>query len=164
MPRRRSPRPPNQAARRLIILLFVLLVGYFLYREFQRSAVDIQIQVPDTSGNNPTAQPAPAQGGASADWYQLFFSTPKYPDKKEYHHGGIDEQLVAFINTATKTIDLADYDFHLENVANALAQAAIRGVRVRMVTDTDTLTNDDPKLQKAFGILKQANIPIVDDQ
>jgi phosphatidylserine/phosphatidylglycerophosphate/cardiolipin synthase-like enzyme len=148
----------------LIILLFVLLVGYFLYREFQRSAVDIQIQVPGTSGSNPTAQPAPAQGGASADWYQLFFSTPKYPDKKEYHHGGIDEQLVAFINTATKTIDLADYDFDLENVANALAQAANRGVRVRMVTDTDTLTNDDPKVQKAFGILKQANIPIVDDQ
>ena len=49
-------------------------------------------------------------------------------------------------------------------MANALAKAAARGVRVRMVTDSDTLTNDDPKVQKAFDILKQANIPIVDDQ
>jgi phosphatidylserine/phosphatidylglycerophosphate/cardiolipin synthase-like enzyme len=105
-----------------------------------------------------------ATSGSQQGWYQLFFTTPKYPDKQEYHHGGIDEQLVAFINSAKQTIDLADYDFDLENVARALAQAADRGVRVRMVTDTDTLTNDDPKIQTAFDILKQASIPIVDDQ
>ena len=72
---------------------------------------------------------------------------------------------MAFINTATKTIDLADYDFDLENVATALAQATERDVRVRMVTDSDTLNNDNNQaIQQAFGILKQANIPIVDDQ
>ena len=60
---------------------------------------------------------------------------------------------------------MADYDFDLENVANALAKAAGRGVRVRMVTDTDTLTKRRPaRSQKAFGIPSngQAKIPIVD--
>src|SRR5262249_34170196 len=112
----------------------------------------------------PAGAPAPAPSQAPGGWYDIYFTTPRYPDKPEYHHGGIDTQLVAVINSAQKTLDIAIYDFDLENVANALAQAAARGVRVRMVTDTDTLTNDDPKVQRAFDILKQANIPIVDDQ
>jgi len=91
-------------------------------------------------------------------------TTPIYPDKPEYHHGGLDEQLVSFINSATTTIDVAIYDFDLEDVAGALAQAAARGVRVRMVTDTDTLTSDDPKIKKALGVIKKAKIPIVDDE
>ncbi len=87
-----------------------------------------------------------------------------WADKPEYHHGGIDAQLVEFLNTATTTIDMAVYDFDLENVAQALAQAAGRGVRVRMVTDTDTLTNPNAQVQRAFAIVKRAKIPIVDDQ
>jgi phosphatidylserine/phosphatidylglycerophosphate/cardiolipin synthase-like enzyme len=163
MSRRRTQRQPRGRGTGLTIIVLVLLVGYFLYREYQRGALDIPVEVPIPTGGGPTAEPGVPQS-ESGDWYQLFFTTPKYPDKPEYHHGGIDEQLVAFINTAAKTIDLADYDFDLENVANALAEAAGRGVRVRMVTDTDTLTNDDPKIQKAFGILKKAKIPIVDDK
>jgi phosphatidylserine/phosphatidylglycerophosphate/cardiolipin synthase-like enzyme len=37
-------------------------------------------------------------------------------------------------------------------------------VRVRMVTDTDTLEHDDPAIQAAFKQVKDAQIPIVDDQ
>jgi len=33
-----------------------------------------------------------------------------------------------------------------------------------MVTDTDTLTNNDPKIQKAFNILKHAKITIIGDE
>lgn len=118
-----------------------------------------------------TAVSAPAGGqGSSAavysqsgGWYQLFFSNPRYPDRREYHRDGIDAHLAALLDTATATIDIAIYDFDLENVANALARAAGRGVRVRMVTDSDTLTNDDAAVQRAFAIVKGARIPIVDD-
>ena len=74
----------------------------------------------------------------------------------------MDENWSHLSTRRKQTIDAADYDFDLENVANALASAA-RGVRVRMVTDTDTLTNDNPRFRR-FDILKQAKIPIVDDQ
>jgi phosphatidylserine/phosphatidylglycerophosphate/cardiolipin synthase-like enzyme len=72
---------------------------------------------------------------------------------------------VALMDRSTKTMDVADYDFDLADVADAMARAAGRGVRVRMVTDTDTLTNTkNEAVQAAFGTLKQAKIPIVDDQ
>lgn len=140
----------------ITVILVILLLAFFAYREFQSN------QTPQ-SPLPPTTAPSSPQTGTTG-WYDVYFSTPKYPDKPEYHHGSIDEQLVAFINTATKTIDLAAYDFDLENVSNALAQAVSKGVRVRMVTDTDTITNKNQAIQKAFGVLKQANIPIVDDQ
>jgi phosphatidylserine/phosphatidylglycerophosphate/cardiolipin synthase-like enzyme len=145
-----------------VIAVLLLLVGLYVFLQYQRTGSVLPPISRDLP--TPTSAPANAPTAPSSDWYEVYFTTPRYPDKPEYHQGGLDEKLVAFINTATKTIDLADYDFDLSNVANALAQAVARGVRVRMVTDTDTLTNDDPAVQKAFGILKKASIPIIDDQ
>jgi len=182
MSRRRSKSRSSSTLRWLTIIVVIVLVGYFAYREFGIGAkidssangpvlrIDLptngpnQPSQPATPASSPDGQPTLVSSQNTAGWYDLYFTTPRYPDKPGYHHGGLDTQLAAFINSAQKTIDLADYDFDLENVANALAKAAARGVRVRMVTDTDTLTNDDPKVQKAFDILKQAKIPIVDDQ
>lgn len=165
-PRTRRTTTSRSAQTTVLIAVAVLLAAYYLYQEFrssgQQPAAEPTPAEATAVAGGPATQPTPQGGGAA--WYQLFFTTPRYPDKPEYHRGGIDEQLVAFIGTAQQTIDLADYDFDLENVASALAKASARGVRVRMVTDTDTLTNDDPKVQKAFGILKKAKIPIVDDQ
>ena len=176
--RRRSSRKSQISQRRLFFILIVVLgVGYLFWRYpdtaarfmkplLSEPAVDTNppapiLAQPTAPGAAPAAQSEPAVGTA---WYQLFFTTPRYPDKPEYHHGGIDAQLVEFLNTATTTIDMAVYDFDLENVAQALAQAAGRGVRVRMVTDTDTLTNPNAQVQRAFAIVKRAKIPIVDDQ
>jgi phosphatidylserine/phosphatidylglycerophosphate/cardiolipin synthase-like enzyme len=176
------PRSHNQRfsiLKWLAIILLIVLAGYFIYREFGIGArIDssangpvLRIDLPTSQPNQPTSiatppsQPStPASSQKPEGWYDIYFTTPRYPDKPAYHHGGLDTQLVAFINSAQKTVDVAAYDFDLENVANALAKAAARGVRVRMVTDTDTLTNDNPKVQKAFDMLKQAKIPIVDDQ
>src|SRR3954470_79123 len=182
MSRRRSKSRSSSTLRWLTIIVVIVLVGYFVYREFGIGAkidssangpvlrIDLPTNGPNqpsqlaTPASSPDGQPTLVSSQNTAGWYDLYFTTPRYPDKPGYHHGGLDTQLAAFINSAQKTIDMADYDFDLENVANALAKAAARGVRVRMVTDTDTLTNDDPKVQKAFDILKQAKIPIVDDQ
>jgi phosphatidylserine/phosphatidylglycerophosphate/cardiolipin synthase-like enzyme len=183
MSRRKSRRQGSSPLNWLIIIVLVVLVGYFVYRELgigvkvepssngpvikinvptiQIPTIELKLPTPDAGQ---PGQPTPASNQELEGWYDIYFTTPRYPDKPEYHHGGIDEQLVAFVNSATQTIDLADYDFDLENVANALSKAAARGVRVRMVTDTDTLTNNDPKIQKAFNILKHAKITIIGDE
>jgi phosphatidylserine/phosphatidylglycerophosphate/cardiolipin synthase-like enzyme len=103
-----------------------------------------------------TLTPVPSTPGTA--WYEVYFTTPKFPDRKEDHHGGIDTRLVAFLNTARRSIDMAIYDFDLDNVAEALITAKRRGVTVRLVTDTDHV--DDPTFKK----LKAAGIPVVDDQ
>src|SRR6266508_1842518 len=189
MSRRRTRGRSFSTPQWLAIILLIVLVGYFVYREFGIGArIDssangpvLRIDLPTGQPNQPTpiatqpsqpSTPAPGTDGQHTPasnqelegWYDVYYTTPRYPDKPAYHSGGLDTQLVAFIDSAQKTVDIAAYDFDLENVANALSEAAARGVRVRMVTDSDTLTNDNPKIQKAFSILKQANIPIVDDQ
>jgi phosphatidylserine/phosphatidylglycerophosphate/cardiolipin synthase-like enzyme len=128
-------------------LLALVALGVWLYLERARL-------------QPPAPEPTPA---AVSSWYELHFTKPAYPDSPAAHRSGIDEKLVALVDTARLTIDAADYDFDLENVANALARAKARGVRVRFVTDTDTLTNKDETIQRAWAILKRADIPIVDD-
>lgn len=113
--------------------------------------------------------PAPAapvaSGTPTAGWYELYFTAPKYPDDPKNHRGGLDEKLVALMERAQRTLDIADYDFDLADVADAMARARQRGLRVRMVTDTDTLGNTkDAKVQRAFATLKDAGVPIIDDK
>ena len=106
----------------------------------------------------------PATNAAAAEWYEIYFTQPRYPDRPENHSGGIDERLVAFMGTAQRSLDVAIYDFDLQNVAEAMAGARGRGVAVRMVTDSDTLENKDAAIQRAIGIVRRASIPIVEDK
>jgi phosphatidylserine/phosphatidylglycerophosphate/cardiolipin synthase-like enzyme len=116
---------------------------------------------PTVAGSTPvtTGGGGEVQGG----WYQLYFTSPTYPDNRANRRGGLDEKLVALIDRAQRTIDVAAYDFDLQNVADALVRAQGRGVRVRMVTDSEILENDDEAIQAAFGKLEAAKIPIVED-
>jgi phosphatidylserine/phosphatidylglycerophosphate/cardiolipin synthase-like enzyme len=102
-------------------------------------------------------------GSTTSDWYELHFTNPEYPTNKDHYKGGLDTYLVNLMNKATKTLDVADYDFDLSNVADAMVAAKNRGVVVRMVTDTDTYTNKDTMIQAAFKKLLAAKIPIVQD-
>jgi phosphatidylserine/phosphatidylglycerophosphate/cardiolipin synthase-like enzyme len=101
--------------------------------------------------------PPPPAGVSGGDSIQVYFTTPKYPDTEADHHGGIDETLAADIARARSTVDVAAYDFDLETVAQALVDAQKRGVRVRLVTDSDNVG------ERAVRTLDQADIPIVED-
>ena len=67
------------------------------------------------------------------------------------------------MNSSRRTLDVAIYEFNLRNVAEAMAHAADRGVRVRMVTDSDTIADRDTSTQAALDVVRQAGIPIVPD-
>ena len=106
------------------------------------------------------APPSTAEGA-----YALHFTTPSYPDDPARHRGGLDDRLVELIDRAQSSIDVAVYDFDLDNVASAFARASARGVRVRVVTDSDTLGDTkNGEIQRAFNRLRAAEIPIVEDR
>jgi len=109
-----------------------------------------------------TPTPAPQTPGAAtatpATWYQVYFTTPKYPDTPASHYGGLDEKLTAFIDGAERSVDMAIYQLDLENVTQALLNARARGCTVRVVTDVDIVT--DPKENPSFVRLEQAGIRV----
>ncbi len=153
----------------LVVLICAAALVIFLRR--QGAATPINDEGPTSRAS---AKPVPGGGpvgdigsGGEFDggWYRLYFTAPKYPDNPANHRGGLDEKLVALIDTAKTSVDVADYDFDLGNVADALVRAKGRGATVRMVTDSDTINNTkDQAIQGAFATLKAAGVPVVDDK
>jgi phosphatidylserine/phosphatidylglycerophosphate/cardiolipin synthase-like enzyme len=142
------PRRTTQLVAVALIILAIAAVLYFLWRQSSQSVIGVR-------------GPAVTQG----DWYELAFTDPRYPDDRANHRGGLDERLVRLMDRATMTLDVAIYDFDLANVADAMVRASQRNVRVRMVTDADTINNiGNEEIQAAIASVKRAGIPIVDDQ
>ncbi len=165
----------------ILIIIAVVIGGYFLYQNLQPAPVPVptdtadesEKQVGDASRQNPTVPPgtiaAPVQigsgGTTKTDWYELYFTNPIYPNNPKNHQGGPDVPLAKLMDTATKTLDVADYDFDLESVTQAMVRAKGRGVVVRMVTDSDTINNvKNKEVQAAFAKLKEAKIPFIGDE
>lgn len=110
---------------------------------------------------SPRPTPSPAIPGVTpgVSWYQLYFTSPKYPDDPAEHRGGLDVNLARFIDTAQMSVDMAIYQLDLPNVTQALLDAKTRGASVRVVTDIDIL--QDPEENPSFLRLEEANIPVV---
>ena len=167
-----------------MLLVIILVGGYLFYQNTQQNAATTEPEPGAANAEQPEQQvgdlgrkPGPtlapgvtvgqigSGGSLKNDWYELYFTNPIYPDKPANHKGGPDEPLVKMMDKATKTLDVADYDFDLANVVDAMVRAKQRGVQVRMVTDSDTLNNVKNKpVQDAFARLKQANIPFYGDE
>lgn len=103
-------------------------------------------------------QPPTEQGQAPA-WIDVYFTTPLGGSRQPPSGAParLDEHLVAAIDTAQRTVDMAIYDFELENVADALLRAKARGVQVRLVTDTDNAKN------AAVVKVRTGGVPVVED-
>lgn len=154
-----------------LVIVLVLGIGVFALTRRGKGGGAVDERETSVSRNTPAAKPPGtvtnigSGGTVTGSWYELHFTAPVYPDNPANHTNGLDVHLVTLMDKATKTLDVADYDFDLANVADAMVRAKKRGVTVRMVTDTDTLTDTKNKeIQSAFDKLKGASIPIVDDQ
>jgi phosphatidylserine/phosphatidylglycerophosphate/cardiolipin synthase-like enzyme len=67
---------------------------------------------------------------------QVFFTRPLEQGSNRYE-GGPDEELVAAIDAAQESIELAIMHLNLWSVRDALIEASRRGVQVRIVTESD---------------------------
>lgn len=106
----------------------------------------------DLLGFGGSAKPVEVSEGAKI---QVFFTAPRYPDRPTDRQGGLDARLVAAIDSAAKSVDIAAFELNLANVTDALVRAHQRGVRVRLVTDSDYADSSGPPL------LLAAQIPVV---
>lgn len=105
-----------------------------------------------------TSADTPAASAGDTSWYRLYFTNPPdYDDVNNRPTDTIVDAMTASLNSATRTIDAATYDFDLPQMAQAFIAAKKRGLTVRVVTDTDTMGEDVVKQ------IKKAGITVVED-
>lgn len=80
------------------------------------------------------------------------------PQANKANPKNIAEHCVRFIDAARSTLDVCGFEIDNERIIDAVLRAARRGVRVRVVTDSDYLEEAGPR---AF---LQAGIPVLSDQ
>jgi phosphatidylserine/phosphatidylglycerophosphate/cardiolipin synthase-like enzyme len=88
---------------------------------------------------------------------RVYFTTPHDKNARDNPNNPA-RALAGYIAKAQQTIDVCGYEINNVVIVDALTKAIQRGVKVRVVTDTDNLG--------ASGIvtLKAAGVPVVDDQ
>jgi phosphatidylserine/phosphatidylglycerophosphate/cardiolipin synthase-like enzyme len=124
------------------ILIILFLAGLFGVFQRQRLA-----QVPTP----------PVDIAASGSWYSLYFTDPTSP-KASTLRGGPDAALAEAIDAAQYTVDAALYRLDLWSVRDALRSAHRRGIRVRVVTESDHI------LEPEIVDLEEAGIPVLGDR
>jgi phosphatidylserine/phosphatidylglycerophosphate/cardiolipin synthase-like enzyme len=130
---------PNAA-----VALLVLVLIFTIYRVVQIS--------PLTDEVSPTV---PDQTLPAGDELITAYFTEPYAAAKT---GGLDQVISAAIDQAGASVDLAIYNINLENVGAALLRAHRRGVKVRLVIESDAL---DGSVAQS---LLDAGLPILGDR
>ena len=95
--------------------------------------------------------------GVKGSWFELYFTDPVDPFSSQ-GTGGVDVPLVAAIDAARLSIDVAAYSLTLNSVRNALLNAHDRGVTIRMVMESTNMDSSDVER------LLEAGISIVGDK
>ena len=95
--------------------------------------------------------------GYQGSWFEVYFTDPANPAANQ-ESGGVEEAVIASIDSARLTIDAAFYSLSLREIANALLRARDRGVAVRVVMESD---NRDKSVPQA---LIEGGIPILGDR
>lgn len=111
----------------------------------------------DTLVSGLTEIPLPAGYGAHTDWVDIYFTNPASPLSSQ-ETGGLDGPLVASIDSARLTVDVAVYSLNLRSIRDALIRARERGVQVRVVMESDNMDSSAPQA------LIEAGIPVLGDR
>ena len=89
--------------------------------------------------------------GYQGSWFEVYFTDPANPAANQ-ESGGVEEAVIASIDSARLTIDAAFYSLSLREIANALLRARDRGVQVRVVMESDNRDKSVPQALIEGGI------------
>lgn len=101
--------------------------------------------------------PAPTHAGEAEAPIQVYFTDPGAPESRTLR-GGPDQALAEAIDRAEFSVDVAVYNFDLWSIRDALLRAHHRGLRVRVVTDSDNIL--DPEMVD----LHNGGLPLLGDR
>jgi phosphatidylserine/phosphatidylglycerophosphate/cardiolipin synthase-like enzyme len=147
MPRRQTGR--RRVSTGVVVLALLGLMLIFFYRSGMLQELRARADQPAT----------PA--GSRATALQVFFTTPTlaYPDKPAQRpRSPLLLAVLADLDAARTSIDLASFDFDIVEVTDALLRARARGVAVRLIVDSENL--DTPEVSEQTGRLQSAGIPV----
>ncbi len=149
----RSLKPPSIWI--VIGILLFLLVGYLQQQGY------IHLEDLDSWLADSAAPPAPLVYEEGAGSIQAFFTTPWliYPDRPAQRTPPPHERaIIADIDAAYNSVDLAVFEYNLTSIAEALVRAQERGVAVRLALDRENL--EKVEMAEWAGIVQQAGIPV----
>jgi phosphatidylserine/phosphatidylglycerophosphate/cardiolipin synthase-like enzyme len=115
---------------------------------------------------------AAAAHGQAGTATEVFFSQVYNTAAKKYdkvwaqgYPGSIDRKLAAFIDATKKTLDAALFEIHNDAIVGALIRAHQRGVKVRLVSDSQYREKTTVRSHQCphYERIEQAGIPIVYD-
>jgi len=89
--------------------------------------------------------------GYSNAFYEIYFTDP-FDRFAETQEDGIDEPLVAALDEARLSIDIAAYSMSLESLRDALLRAQKRGVTIRIVMESDNMERSVPERLSSAGL------------
>jgi phosphatidylserine/phosphatidylglycerophosphate/cardiolipin synthase-like enzyme len=101
--------------------------------------------------------PSETDTGIATNWIQIYFTDPTDVHAPDYE-GGPDKVLVAALDKARLSVNVAAYSLNLWSIRDALINAHKRGVVVRMVMESDDMDNQEVQQ------IMDAGIPIIGDQ
>lgn len=150
--------------------LFFALSGLLLAAlacDVENVPVIVTVEAEPPTVQAQVSEPAPQVGayeipvevgyGYRNAFYEVYFTDP-FDRFAETIEDGIDEPLVAAIDEARLSIDMAAYSLSLESVRDALLRAQKRGVTVRLVMESDNMERAVPQR------LSNAGFEIVGDR
>jgi phosphatidylserine/phosphatidylglycerophosphate/cardiolipin synthase-like enzyme len=103
----------------------------------------------------------PEAHASQAGLIQSFFTTPSliYPDLPQQRSPtSLLQAIVADLDLARSSVDLAVFDFDIPELTDALLRANKRGVVVRLIVDSENL--DTPEVAEQTGRLQRAGVAI----
>lgn len=86
---------------------------------------------------------------------QVYFTRPEQPPEQP---GDIAHAVVGYVDATQQTLDVAAFELDNRIITEAIVRAVKRGVRVRVVTETDYLGDSGIAAVQAVGV------PVVDDK
>jgi phosphatidylserine/phosphatidylglycerophosphate/cardiolipin synthase-like enzyme len=137
-----------------VVMLALLLAALYLYQSGRlgplllRTAAQVGLHGPEAQASQ-------------AGLIQSFFTTSSlvYPDLPQQRSPtSLLQAIVADLDLAESSVDLAVFDFDVPELTDALLRASKRGVVVRLVVDSENL--DTPEVAEQTGRLQRAGVAV----